>query len=46
MNDPDGSSSQASLTITWRGVVLGALTIVVMFTYLIIYAGMGAGSEG
>ena len=46
MNGPEKGSSQASLTITWRGVVLGALTIVVMFTYLIIYAGMGAGSEG
>ncbi len=34
------------MIITWRGVALGALTIAVMFTYLILYAGMGAGSEG
>ncbi len=35
-----------SPAITWRGVAVGALTIAVMFTYLILYAGMGAGSEG
>lgn len=33
-------------TITWRGIALGAVTIAAMFTYLIIYTGMGAGSEG
>ena len=46
MNDSDTDSVASPLAITWRGVVLGALTIVVMFTYLIIFAGMGAGSEG
>ena len=32
--------------ITWRGLLVGVLTIAVMFVYLIVYAGMGAGSEG
>ena len=46
MNESEHIGSQTPLAITWRGVALGGLTIAVMFTYLILYAGMGAGSEG
>lgn len=46
MNEPGHIGSRTSLAITWRGVALGGLTIAAMFTYLILYAGMGAGSEG
>ena len=48
MNEPEfpERSGTKSPQITWRGVISGALTIAVMFVYLILYAGMGAGSEG
>jgi hypothetical protein len=46
VNAAEKSGSSSSLIITWRGVAWGAVTIVAMFIYLIIYTGMGAGSEG